>query len=324
MAIATRRLGNSSLVVSELGHGLWGIGSWSGSDDTRSLLALRAAAGEGCSFFDSAWAYGSGRSDRLLGEFLRATGRKSVVTSKVPPANLKFPASSRDRYVDVFPREHVVATTERIIEAIGVRPLPLLQLHVWDDAWLDAPEFASTVAELKERMLIRHFGISLNRWEPWNGVRAVESGLVDTVQVIYNIFDQAPEDQLFPACRQHGVGVIARVPLDEGGLAGNLSSTTRFPSDDWRARYFGPENLPATLERVERLRLLLPADMSLPEMALRFVLSNTDVSTVIVGMRSIEHVQQNADTCRKGALPPDLLAQLRGHRWDRTVQPWAN
>lgn len=320
----TRKLGRTGIDVSVIGHGLWGMGSWTGSSDHSSLEALRASANLGCTFFDSAWAYGDGRSDRLLGEFLRSTEGPWTITSKVPPVDMKFPASSTDAYADVFPREYVLTSTERILRAIGIDSLPLLQLHVWDDGWADAAELADTVGELKERGLIEHFGISLNRWEPWNGIKAVESGLVDTVQVIYNIFDQAPEDELFPACRRCGVGVIARVPLDEGSLGGKFTLDTRFPAEDWRSRYFGPENLPETVERVERLKSILPEEMTLPEMALRFALSSPDVSTVIVGMRKIEHLRENIRCGEKGPLPRELVAELRAHRWDREVTPWAN
>jgi aryl-alcohol dehydrogenase-like predicted oxidoreductase len=324
MSVGTRKLGRTGIEVSEIGHGMWGMGSWSGSDDRTSLEAIRSSAEEGCTFYDSAWAYGNGRSDRLLGEFLRCSTGEQIVTSKVPPANRRFPASPSDAYGDVFPHDHVIEVTRQILGAIGIGSLPLLQLHVWDDGWVDSSEFVDTVAELKERKLIDHIGISLNRWEPWNGIRAVESGLVDTVQVIYNIFDQAPEDELFPACRRHGVGVIARVPLDEGSLGGELTLKARFPAEDWRSGYFGPENLPETVERVGRLRTLLPEDMTLPEMALRFVLSNADVSTVIVGMREVEHVRDNMRCSERGPLPPEFLATLRHHRWDREVAKWAN
>jgi aryl-alcohol dehydrogenase-like predicted oxidoreductase len=324
MSARSRELGKTGLDVSSIGHGLWGMGSWSGSDDDKSLDALNASAAAGCRFFDTAWAYGNGRSDRLLGTFMLSAPPGCVTASKVPPANGRFPASASDAYAEVFPREHVVAVAEKVLNAVGIPTLPLLQLHVWDDHWIDDPILLDTVAELKQRRLIQFFGVSLNRWEPWNGLRAVESGLVDTVQVIYNIFDQAPEDELFPACRRRGVGVIARVPLDEGSLGGQLTLNTRFPSEDWRSRYFGPENLPETVRRVERLRTVLPEGMSLAELALRFVLSNPDVSTTIVGMRSIDHVAENMRCGDKEPLPPDLLAVLRTHRWDRKVTPWAN
>lgn len=323
--ISARTLGRTSLTVSEIGHGLWGMGSWSGSDDDVSFKALKQSEDEGCSFYDSAWAYGDGHSDALLGRLLAsANGKALVAASKVPPANMKFPATSSDAYSDVYPRDYVMQMTEKIRTSLGVATVPLLQLHVWDDAWLEDPDFESTVNELKTRHLAAHFGLSLNRWEPWNGVRAVRSGLIDTVQVIYNIFDQAPEDVLFPECRANDVGVIARVPLDEGSLGGKLTGDIRFPESDWRSRYFGPENLPQTVERVESLKELLPPGMSLPELAIRFILSNPDVGTIIVGMRTPEHVSQNVACSSKGPLTQGLLDKLKGHRWDREVTPWAN
>src|SRR5690606_15203175 len=170
-------------------------------------------------------------------------------------------------------------------------------------------------------ILIKLFGLSLNRWEPWNGLKAIRTGAVDAVQVIYNIFDQAPEDQLFPLCQEMGVGVLARVPLDEGGLSGKLTLDTKFPEDDWRAHYFGPENLKPTVERAEALKPLLPDGMSLPEMALRFVLAHPAVSTAIPGMRKLEHVEQNIALSDGAALPAELLEQLKAHRWDRKVAP---
>lgn len=317
-----RTLGRTGLEVSEVGHGLWGMGGWTGSSDESSLEALRMSVGNGCNFFDTAWAYGDGHSDQLAGRLLLES--QAIVASKVPPANMVFPASPTDAFSDVFPREYVRLTAEKIRGALGVQTIPVLQFHVWDDSWASDPAFGSIVDELKTSGMVDFVGISLNRWEPWNGVAAVKSGLVDTVQVIYNIFDQAPEDELFPACREHGVGIIARVPLDEGSLGGTFTPDTTFPPDDWRAKYFGPENLPPTLERVAEIKSILPQGMTLPEMALRFILSNTDVSTVIVGMRGTSHVVENLAVSDAGPLPSELVAELRKHRWDREVTPWAN
>jgi aryl-alcohol dehydrogenase-like predicted oxidoreductase len=210
-----------------------------------------------------------------------------------------------------------------IREALQMDRIDLVQFHVWDDTWTEQSDFRNTVEELKNKGMIHSFGLSLNRWEPENGTKALHTGLVDCVQVIYNIFDQAPEDELFPVCRELNVGVIARVPLDEGSLGGKLTLETRFPSSDWRSNYFGPENLAATVERVERLKKLLPANMTLPEMAFRFILSNPDVSTTIPGMRKPEHVRQNLGYSEKGPLPRDLLQELRQHRWDRKPKSWA-
>jgi aryl-alcohol dehydrogenase-like predicted oxidoreductase len=311
--------------VSEIGHGLWGAGGWSGSDDAQSRRSLQMALDAGVNFFDSAWAYGDGKSDSLLGELAHHNPGKTVYTaSKVPPKNNKWPASPDDALHEVFPPEHIVDSALRIREAMGIRTIDLLQLHVWDDGWAGDPSWVEAVEELKAREVIRFFGISLNRWEPWNGTRAVRAGHIDAVQVIYNIFDQAPEDELFPACREMDVGVIARVPLDEGSLTGNLTLETRFPADDWRSGYFGPENLPPTVERVERLKRDLPPGASLPATALRFILSNPDVSTTIVGMRKPEHVAENVAVSDAGPLDEATIARLRPHRWDRAPAPWSD
>jgi len=211
-----------------------------------------------------------------------------------------------------------------IRENLRVDSIDLLQFHVWSDTWTAGAEFQETVEKLKSDGLIKFFGLSLNRWEPENGIATLRTGLVDVVQVIYNIFDQAPEDELFPACKELNIGVIARVPLDEGSLGGKLTLETRFPASDWRSQYFGPENLANTLARVEKLKKLLPASMTLPEMALRFILSNPVVSTTIIGMRKPDHVRENVAASDAGPLDAGLLAALRLHRWDRKPKRWSD
>ncbi len=320
-----RKLGRTGLEVSDIAHGLWGMGDWTDSDDRQSLASLQLAVDLGCNFFDSAWSYGNGKSDALLGEILsRNRKRPLYAASKIPPRNDKWPASSQDRYRDVFPRSHVLHYAARIRQALRVDAIDVLQFHVWDDSWTNEPEFHETVKELKATGLIRFLGLSLNRWEPDNGIQAIRTGLVDVVQVIYNVFDQAPEDHLFPLCRELDIGVIARVPLDEGSLGGKLTEATRFPDQDWRSRYFGPENLANTVARVDQLKALLPPGMSLPEMALRFILSNPVVSTTIVGMRKPDHVRENIRASDRGGLDSALLGRLRAHRWSRVPAPWSD
>lgn len=320
-----RKFGKTDLLVSEIGHGLWGMSGWSGSDDKESLDTLQKSLDLGCNFFDSAWAYGSGHSDKLLGKLIRDNPTAKVISaSKIPPKNNKWPATSNDKLGDVFPRQHIIDYTEKILEGIGIAPLDVLQFHVWDDTWSAEDEWKETIADLKAKKLIRYFGLSINRWEPWNGINAIQTGLVDAVQVIYNIFDQAPEDQLFPLCEKMGVGVIARVPLDEGGLSGKLTDETRFPESDWRAGYFGPENLHPTVVRANTLKEYLPEKMSLPEMALRFILSNPTVSTTIVGMRTLKHLEEDISVSDGKGLPDELITQLRPHRWDRKIAPWSD
>jgi aryl-alcohol dehydrogenase-like predicted oxidoreductase len=320
-----RTLGRTNFEVSEIAHGLWGMGDWTGSDDAQSLAALQLSVDFGCNFFDTAWSYGNGHSDALLGQILsRNSGKRLYAASKIPPLNDKWPASAKDKYHDVFPADHVFKYARMIREKLGVDSIDLLQFHVWDDSWTDEPDFRKTVEKLKYDGLIRSFGLSLNRWEPANGILALRTGLVDVVQVIYNVFDQSPEDQLFPVCRELNIGVIARVPLDEGSLAGGLTTETRFPKNDWRSLYFGPENLENTVTRVNKLKEALPKNIALPEMALRFIISNPVVSTTIVGMRRVNHVRENLAVSESGPLDAPLLEKLRQHRWDRRPQPWSD
>jgi len=320
-----RKLGRTGFDVSEIGQGLWGVSGWSGSDDAESLRAMQLAVDSGCNFFDTAWAYGDGKSDALLGKIIAANrGKRLYAASKVPPKNDKWPGSADDSYRDVFPAAHVFDYAERIRKNLGTDSIDLLQLHVWHDDWTGDPDFGATVAKLKSDGLIRFFGLSLNRWEPNNGIRALRTGLVDAVQVICNIFDQAPEDQLFPVCRELNIGVIARVPFDEGSLGGKLTLDTKFPAGDWRGGYFGPENLPETVARVEKLKKILPPGMTLPEMALRFILSNPDVSTTIPGMRRPENVRANIAASDAGGLDAALLKKLKEHRWDRVPTMWSD
>ena len=301
------------------------MGEWSGSEDRQSLDSLQMAIDLGCNFFDTAWAYGNGKSDGLLGQIIaRNKGKRLYAASKIPPMNDKWPASPKDKYQEVFPAAHVFKYSKMIREKLGTDAIDVLQFHVWDDSWAREAEFRETVEKLKHDGLIRFFGLSLNRWEAANGIKAIRSGLVDCVQVIYNIFDQSPEDKLFPVCRELDIGVIARVPLDEGSLGGKMTAETKFPESDWRAKYFGPENLKPTIVRVEKLKNELPPGMSLPQMALRFVLSNPTVSTTIIGMRKPEHVKENIALSDAGGLDAGLLKKLKKHRWDRKARPWSD
>jgi aryl-alcohol dehydrogenase-like predicted oxidoreductase len=320
-----RTLGRTGFEVSEIGYGLWGMGGWSGSDDAESAAALDLSVELGCNFFDSAWSYGNGHSDALLGRLIaRQSGKRIYAASKIPPKNEKWPASAGDRFEDVFPLDHCLSHAELIREAFGTEAIDLLQFHVWSDAWADSEAFALVVSELRSRGLILAFGLSLNRWEPANGIKAIETGIVDTVQVIYNIFDQSPEDELLGACERHNVGVIARVPFDEGSLTGTLTADTVFPADDWRAGYFGPENLPPTLEHVAALRADLPDGAAMADIALRFILEEPRVQTSICGMRRERHVRENIAASGKAPLADELMAALRRHRWDRGAAPWSD
>lgn len=320
-----RKLGRTKFEVSEMGDGLWGMSGWTGSDDRESLASMQLAVDLGCNFFDTAWAYGEGKSDGLLGEIMQQNSSKRLyAASKIPPANDRWPAVPEYKYSDVFSPAHVLKYADQIRKQLRTDSIDVLQFHVWDDSWTNEPDFRATVEKLKKDGTIRFFGLSINRWQPENGIKAVRTGLVDVVQVIYNIFDQAPEDELFPLCHEMNVGVIARVPFDEGSLGGKMTLETRFPEGDWRAGYFGPDNLPKTIRRVEKLKEILPPGMSLPEMALRFILSHPAVSTTIPGMRKPDHVRQNIAASDAGPLDKTLREELKKHRWDRTPQSWSD
>jgi aryl-alcohol dehydrogenase-like predicted oxidoreductase len=319
-----RRFGRTGWQVSEIGYGMWGMAGWTGSDDAQSLDAMQLAVDLGCNFFDTAWAYGEGHSERLLGALVRNNPGKTLYTAtKVPPKNRKWPTRRGDRLDDVFPPDYVREYAERSLANLGLPHVDLLQFHVWEDTWSADERWQRVVDDLRSEGLVRAIGVSVNRWEPWNVMQTLRTELVDAVQVIYNIFDQAPEDQLFPLCRELDIGIIARVPFDEGSLTGTLTKDTHWPKGDWRNSYFVPENLNPTLERVDALRPLVPAGMSMPELALRFILANPDVDVVIPGMRKPANVRANTATSDEPPLPSRLLQQLRAHRWDREPTAWS-
>jgi aryl-alcohol dehydrogenase-like predicted oxidoreductase len=315
-----RRFGRVGWSVSEIGYGMWGMGGWSGSDDEESLTSLDRAIALGCTFFDTAWAYGQGHSETLLGRTLRKHGDKRLyVATKIPPKNLQWPGKAETPIAEVFPPDHVRAYTEKSLKNLGVETIDLQQLHVWSDAWASDTGWQRAVRELKDIGMIRAFGISVNRWEPANVLRALDTGLVDSVQVVYNIFDQAPEDTLFPYCQAHDIAVVARVPFDEGSLTGSVTAQSRWPDGDFRNIYFNPENLANTLDHVARVEPLVPAGMDLPELALRFILEHPAVSTTIPGMRKPTHVERNIAVSDGERLPSRLRDALRAHRWDRML-----
>lgn len=319
-----RRFGRTGWTVSEIGYGMWGMAGWTGSDDEESLRALQRAVDLGCNFFDTAWAYGDGRSEALLGKLLRANpGKRLYTATKIPPQNLQWPSRREFKLDDCFPPEHMEKYVHSSLKNAGLECFDLVQFHTWEDTWLEDGRWARKMEDLRRQGLVRAVGISINRWEPWNGVRTVRSGLVDAVQVIYNIFDQNPEDELFPACAAMDVGVIARVPFDEGTLTGTLTLNSRWPKGDWRNTYFVPENLRASVGRAEALRPLIPSGMTMPEMALRFILNHPTVSTIIPGMRKVANVEANMAASDAGPLPAGLQTQLRRHRWDRKPTGWS-
>jgi aryl-alcohol dehydrogenase-like predicted oxidoreductase len=319
-----RTFGRTGWKVSEIGYGMWGMAGWTGSDDTESTASLDLSVELGCNFFDTAWAYGNGKSEQLLGELVRRHPDKKIyVASKIPAKNFKWPAKPEYRLEDCYPASHIVEYTERSLKNLGMERIDLMQFHVWDDGWADRDEWKEAVLKLQKEGKIDRMGISVNRWEPENCLKAIDTGLIDAIQVIYNIFDQAPEDKLFPVALEKNIAIIARVPFDEGSLTGTFTMETTFPPGDWRSTYFVPENLKNTVERVEKLKPLVPQGQTMAEMALEFILHHPAVSTVIPGMRKEKHVRQNIAVSTGRPMSQELLAALRYHRWDRTPTSWS-
>ena len=320
-----RRFGRTGWQVSEIGYGMWGMGGWTGSDDAESLAALQHALDLGCNFYDTAWGYGAGHSEGLLGRLVAANpGRKFYTATKIPPKNFKWPSRREYSVDDCFPPDHIEQYVHSSLQNAGIQSFDLIQFHTWEDAWIRDDRVAKAMDDLRGQGLVHAWGISINRWEPWNGVETVRSGLIDAVQVIYNIFDQNPEDELFPACQENDVAVIARVPFDEGTLTGMLTVDSKWPEGDWRNTYFVPDNLIPSVRRGDALKpLAAGADLTMPGMALRFILNNPTVSTIIPGMRKLHHVEANIAASDAGPLPEELHIQLRDHRWDRHPTKWS-
>jgi aryl-alcohol dehydrogenase-like predicted oxidoreductase len=315
-----RTLGRTGLQVSEIGYGAWGIGGtgWLGARDDESLRALHRAIDLGVSFIDTALGYGDGHSEQLVGSVVRERPESIVVATKIPPANRRWPMPAGVDPDEAFPASHVRACTEESLRNLGVEAIDVQQFHVWSDEWVGRGSWQQAIEELKSEGKIRHFGVSINDHEPHNALALVESRIVDTVQVIYNVFDQSPEDELLPACVEHDVGVIARVPFDEGALTGRIGPDTSFDEGDFRSRYFRGDRKAEVWERTEAIcdDLGITRD-DLAEVALRYVLSEPAVSTVIPGMRTMRNVERNAAVGDGRGLPEEQLRALKPHRWVR-------
>ncbi len=326
--IPTRRFGRVGWEVAALGYGCWGLGGgWGPQDDAEGQRALQRALALGVNFFDTAYVYGDGHSEQLLGRALKGwKGSPVYLATKVPAKTMEWPAKPTTLITRAFPTDWIIRCTETSLKRLGVETIDLQQLHVWTDAWIEADEWRKAVERLKRDGKIRAFGVSVNDHEPDSALKLVATGEIDSVQVIYNLFEQSPEQKLFPLCQEHGVAVIARVPFDEGSLTGAFTKETRFPRGDWRGGYFKGARLAETVERVERLKSFLRPDVpTLGALALQFVVSHPAVSVVIPGMRRVAHVERNVEAVRGAALTPDERQALRPHAWPRNfyVGAWS-
>jgi aryl-alcohol dehydrogenase-like predicted oxidoreductase len=314
-----RTLGKTGLQVSEIGYGAWGIGKgmWVGAEDDESIKALNKAIDLGLNFIDTALVYGDGHSENLVGQVVRGHPERIYVASKIPPKNYQWPAQHGVPVQEAFPADHVIASTEESLRNLGLETIDVQQFHVWSDDWADKGDWLGATQKLKKEGKIRFIGVSINDCQPENAIRLIETGAVDTVQVIHNIFEQAPEDRLYPACEKHQVGVIVRVPFDEGSLTGKITPDTKFDSSDFRSRYFGGDRKQQVYDRVQKIVSDLGISLDqMPETALRYVLSHPAVSTVIPGMRSVRNVERNCQAGDGRGLPKEQVERLKAHRWE--------
>ena len=315
-----RALGRTGLRVSEIGFGAWGIGKsgWIGASDDESLSALNRAIDLGVNFIDTALGYGDGHSEQLVGQLIRERSDTIYVATKIPPKNEVWPASPGTPVAEAFPADHVIKCTEKSLRNLGLETIDVQQFHVWSDEWVDQGDWLSAIQKLQEQGKIKFFGVSINDYQPKNAIKLIETGALDTVQVIYNIFEQNPEEKLFPVCKDRNIGVIVRVALDEGGLTGKITPDVTFAEDDFRSKYFRGDRKQQVYERVTRIAGDLGITLEdMPETALRYALSHPAVSTVIPGMRTVRNVERNCQIGDGRALPRETLETLRAHRWDR-------
>lgn len=316
-----RPLGRTGYSVSEIGFGAWGIGGdiWKGGSDQASLNALNLAIDLGLNFIDTALSYGNGHSERLIGKLVSQRSKRIYVATKIPPKNLEWPARKRVRLKEVFPKDHIIACTEMSLMNLGVDRIDLQQLHVWAPNWIDEMEWRETLQQLKREGKIAHFGISINDHEPNSALDVVAADLIDTVQVIYNIFDPNAVFPLFRLCEEKNVGIIVRSPFDEGALTGAITPETHFEPGDWREAYFTPKRRKEIVARVKRLKSLLDeaGANDVGELALRYCLSHPAVSTVVPGMRKTEHVYRNILASKGGTLSSEVLEKLAPHAWPK-------
>jgi aryl-alcohol dehydrogenase-like predicted oxidoreductase len=315
-----RTLGKTGLKVSEIGYGAWGIGKtgWIGANDEESLKALHKSIDLGLNFIDTALGYGDGHSERLVGQVVRERSETIYVATKIPPKNRQWPAQTGVPVEETFSADHVISCTEESLRNLGLETIDVQQFHVWSDEWVGQGDWLEAIANLKEQGKIRYFGVSINDYQPENAIKLIETGIVDSVQVIYNIFEQSPEDRLLPACQEHNVGVIIRVALDEGGLTGRIKPDTTFEANDFRDNYFRGDRKKQVYERVQHIASDLSISLEqMPETALRYVLSHPAVSTVIPGMRSVRNVERNCLVGDGHGLPNEQVQKLKAHRWVR-------
>jgi aryl-alcohol dehydrogenase-like predicted oxidoreductase len=314
-----RPFGNKGIDVSEIGFGAWAIGgSWGHQKESDSMEALEVAVDQGINFIDTAAGYGDGRSERIIGEFLKGRNERVTISTKTPPVPGKWPPSPYCRIGERYPEKYLRENLEERMRNLQTEQIDILLLHTWTRAWNDSPEALYVLQKMKSEGLVKLVGISTPEHDQNCVIQLMREGLVDAVQVIYNIFEQEPAAQLLPVALETGTGIIVRVAFDEGVLTGKYKATDTFEKDDFRRHYFAGDRLDRSVKRVERIRKAFgDSGYSLPQLALKFALSHPAVSTVIPGIRNREQALQNSEISSLPDPDEEVLMQLREHTWNR-------
>ena len=326
-----RILGKTGLKVSEVGMGTWQLANdpnmWVGSDPAESLKSLYKFVELGGNFIDTAWIYGYDDknpdhhpSEELVGKFLKESGKRDdlVIATKVPPKNMKWPAWRGIPVSEVFPNDWIEKCVDDSLRSLGVDSIDLMQFHVWQDDFTDDDGWKETIQKITRSGKVKNWGISINDYQPSNCFKAIDTGLISTIQFIFNIFHQKPTEKLLPYAKKNNVGLIARVPLDEGGLSGKINLDTKFEDGDLRKEYFGEERLKELVVRTDELNRLFNGEVqALPELALRYILSFDEISTVIPGIRKVANAEANASYSDGRKLSEELMEKLKSHSWER-------
>jgi len=314
-----RRFGNTGLKVSEIGFGAWAIGgSWGDQKEEDSLKGLETALDRGVNFIDTAAGYGDGKSERIIGEFLKSRSETVYVCTKTPPAPGKWPPSPYCRIEERYSEKYLRENVEERLRNLQAESLDVLLLHTWTRAWNDRPAALEILQKMKAEGLIKHIGISTPEHDQNCVVQLMRDGMVDVLQVIYNIFEQEPAAQLFPVAQETGTGIIVRVAFDEGVLTGKYTGKETFGADDFRSSYYAGDRLERGVRRTEKIKEEIgDSGYSMPELALKFALQHDAVSTVIPGIRNQKQALQNTSVSDLSDLSEDMMIRLREHSWNR-------
>lgn len=317
-----RAFGRTGWQVSEIGFGAWQIGGdWGTVDDRASIDTLHYAFDKGINFVDTAELYGNGHSEEVIGKALREWhATKIYVATKVRPIVWPSPQDDAPQMRGRFPEWYVRDNVEKSLKRLGVERIDLFQLHSFMPSAMVELDWLETLNKLRREGKIDRVGVSLRDFRPQEGVGLARAGLVDSQQVVFNLFEQRPAGDLFHAGEASRTAFIARVPLDSGSLVGNWTKDTYAawqPGSQPHTMFRG-ERFAETLARVENLKTVCrPYYATLAEAAMRYVLSAPQLSVLIPGMKNRAEVDMNLVYSDGARFPQELNSQLPPHMWIR-------